>query len=102
MSPRERERARERAHERVEKRREERRKASGVVRVRFNDAREREIEGRLMDVSVSGFRMAHDCASLHSGQVVEFAHVEATGRAKVMWNRIQASGVETGFLVFTN
>jgi hypothetical protein len=54
-----------------------------------------------MDVSISGFRMAHDFASLHSGQVVEFAHLEATGRAKVMWNRIMAGGVETGFLVFT-
>jgi hypothetical protein len=53
-------------------------------------------------VSVSGFRMAHSCASLHSGQVVEFAHIEATGRARVMWNRIQASGVETGFLVFSS
>jgi len=32
---------------------------------------------------------------------VEFAHVEASGRARVMWNRILAGGVETGFLVFT-
>jgi len=54
-----------------------------------------------MDVSTSGFRMAHDFQSLRSGQVVEFAHVEASGRARVMWNRILAGGVETGFLVFT-
>jgi hypothetical protein len=45
--------------------------------------------------------MVHACASLHSGQVVEFAHLEAKGRARVMWNRILAGGVETGFLVFT-
>lgn len=85
-----------------EKRRETRRAASGNVRVKFTDPEPLEIAGRLMDVSISGFRMAHDFASLHSGQVVEFAHIEATGRAKVMWNRIQAGGVETGFLVFSS
>ena len=84
-----------------EKRREARRAASGTVRVKFTNPEPLEIDGKLMDVSISGFRMAHDFASLHSGQVVEFAHLEATGRAKVMWNRIMAGGVETGFLVFT-
>ena len=84
-----------------EKRREARRAASGTVRVKFTNPEPLEIDGKLMDVSVSGFRMAHDFVSLHSGQVVEFAHLEATGRAKVMWNRIMAGGVETGFLVFT-
>jgi hypothetical protein len=84
-----------------EKRRETRRAVTGSVRVKFTDPEPLEIDGRLMDVSTSGFRMAHDCASLHSGQVVEFAHVEASGRARVMWNRIMGTGVETGFLVFT-
>ena len=84
-----------------EKRREARRSGSGTVRVTFTDPEPLEIDGRLMDISISGFRMAHDCASLQSGQVVEFAHIEATGRARVMWNRILAGGVETGFLVFT-
>jgi hypothetical protein len=101
MSPRERERARERAHERVEKRREERRKASGVVRVRFNDSREREIEGRLIDVSISGFRMVHGDTSLMAGQVVEFSHSVAQGAARVMWNRILDGSVETGFLLIS-
>jgi len=84
-----------------EKRREARRAASGTVRVKFTNPEPLEIDGKLMDVSISGFRMAHDFVSLHSGQVVEFAHLEATGRAKGMWNRIMAGGVETGFLVFT-
>jgi hypothetical protein len=82
-----------------EKRREARRAATGSVRVTFTNPEPLEIDGKLMDVSISGFRMSHDCASLHSGQVVEFAHVEATGRARVMWNRILEGGVETGFLV---
>jgi hypothetical protein len=85
-----------------EKRRETRRAATGHVRVKFTDPEPLEIDGKLMDVSSSGFRMRHDCASLRSGQIVEFAHVEATGRARVMWNRILAGGVETGFLVCTS
>jgi hypothetical protein len=82
-----------------DKRREARRIVSGQVRVKFTDPEPLEIAGRLMDVSPRGFRMSHDCASLHSGQVVEFSHLEAKGYAQVMWNRILAGGVETGFLV---
>jgi hypothetical protein len=89
----------ERERERQEKRREHRRKASGTVRVRFTDARAREFEGRLIDISLSGFRMAHEVTSLTAGQVVEFSHPEASGQARVMWNRIIEGDVETGFLV---
>ena len=99
MSVRSQERAQEQARERLEKRREHRRKTSGRVRVNFRDAREQEIEGRLIDVSVSGFRMAHQVTSLTTGQLVEFSHGEASGQARVMWNRIVEGNVETGFLV---
>ena len=84
---------------RHEKRSEERRVADGSVRVMFTDPEPLEIDGRLVDVSAGGFRMAHACASLQSGQLVDFKHVEAKGRAQVMWNRILAGGVETGFRV---
>ncbi len=99
MSVRSQERAQEQARERLEKRREHRRKTSGRVRVNFRDAREQEIEGRLIDVSVSGFRMAHQVTSLTTGQLVEFSHGKASGQARVMWNRIIEGNVETGFLV---
>ena len=82
-----------------EKRRESRRAASGGVRVHFSNPERVEINGRLIDISPSGFRMAHDCASLAAGQVVEFTHSEASGRARVTWNRILERNVETGFLV---
>lgn len=82
-----------------EKRREPRRAASGMVRVRLSEPAAAEIEGRLIDVSPSGFRMTHRFPSLATGQMVEFSHVEATGRARVIWNRILAEQVETGFLV---
>lgn len=87
-------------HERRhEQRREVRRQAAGAVRVRFSNPQPMEIEGRLMDVSASGFRMAHSCPSITAGQVVEFSHFEATGEAQAMWNRIMEDRVETGFFV---
>jgi len=82
-----------------EKRRELRRQASGGVRVEFLNPRKIEIKGRLIDISPRGFRMAHGYASLATGQVVEFSHAEASGRARVMWNRILEKSVESGFLV---
>jgi hypothetical protein len=90
-----------RAIHRLEKRRELRRKASGAVEVRFSDPQARTIEGVLMDVSASGFRMAHQDAGLQAGQVVEFSHDEAVGKARVMWNRIVDRRVETGFLLIS-
>ena len=67
--------------------------------MRFADPQPLEIQGELMDVSASGFRMAHANQSLHSGQVVQFSHSLAVGAARVMWNRIVDQRVETGFLI---
>jgi hypothetical protein len=82
-----------------EKRRESRSPADGVAQVEFSNPRLVKIQGRLMDVSPSGFRMAHSYTSLAAGQVVDFSHSEASGSARVMWNRILDQRVETGFLV---
>jgi hypothetical protein len=84
---------------RRENRREPRRAADGEVRVWFGLPRPLEIQGRLVDVSSSGFRMAHGYAALEAGQTVEFSHLEATGRARVVWTRIAGARVESGFLV---
>lgn len=83
----------------AEKRREPRRPASGSVRVRFSNPQPYEIQGHLIDLSASGFRMSHECIALETGQIVEFAHVESSGRARAMWNRIVDARIETGFLV---
>ena len=85
-----------------EKRRETRHPAEGPVLVRFADPQPSEILGQLMDVSPSGFRMAHANQSLQSGQTVEFSHSLAAGAARVMWNRIVDQSVETGFLIVTS
>ena len=82
-----------------EKRREDRRSADGAVRVWFENPAPVKIEGRLVDVSPNGFRMAHGCRSLEAGQAVEFSHLEAAGQARVVWNRILEARVETGFVV---
>lgn len=84
-----------------EKRRELRQPAEGPVLVRFADPQPAEIQGQLMDVSASGFRMAHQNQSLQAGQMVEFSHPHAVGEARVMWNRIFDQCVETGFLIVT-
>jgi hypothetical protein len=84
---------------RREGRKEPRRPVEGEVRVRFENPQRREIQGRLVDLSASGFRMAHEYAALEAGQIVEFSHIEARGRARVVWNRIADARVETGFVV---
>jgi hypothetical protein len=83
----------------AEKRREARHPGQGSVLVRSENPGSRDIQGRLVDVSASGFRMAHQCAALTAGQYVEFAHVEAKGRARVVWTHILAEAVESGFVV---
>src|SRR5579863_5442647 len=83
-----------------EDRRSERRyRGQGPLKLSFDDPAPREIVGRLLDYSQSGFRAAHKCAALRPGQVVVFQHAFAGGKARVMWNRIANARVETGFFV---
>jgi hypothetical protein len=84
---------------RLEKRRETRYPADGPVQVIVSDYTRLEVEGRLVDVSQSGFRMAHQCRWLATASEVEFRHGEVTGRARVMWNRVLPDRIESGFLV---
>jgi ABC-type nitrate/sulfonate/bicarbonate transport system permease component len=84
-----------------EKRRETRQPAEGPVLVNFSNPQPMEILGELVDVSPSGFRMAHANQSLQSGQLVGFSHALAIGTARVMWNRIMDHRVETGFRIVT-
>jgi hypothetical protein len=69
------------------------------VRLVFSDPAPQEVRGELVDVSDSGFRAWHKCAILRLGQEVDFAHPNAHGRARVMWNRILPDHVESGFVV---
>lgn len=82
-----------------QRRRERRRPAAGQVILWVDDPAPLEIRGRLVDTSPSGFRAEHDCATLATGVQVRFQHGQKKGKARVMWNRIQGGGVESGFLV---
>src|SRR5580704_6140689 len=83
----------------VDQRKEPRLPAEGAVRVWFANPEPFEIQGELLDVSDSGFRMSHECSTLQAGQMVEFAREKTAGRARVIWNRIANAHVETGFLL---
>ena len=83
----------------ADRRAESRHPVEGQLQFSFDDPSRQDINGRLMDYSNSGFRAMHDYPALHTGQIVEFRHMLAFGKARVMWNRISGDGVETGFLV---
>ncbi len=83
----------------TEKRCEPRLAIQGSIRIRLEGPVEREILGRLMDISSNGFRAVHTHAALTKGEVVRFEHPNAKGRARVIWNRITAETIETGFLI---
>jgi len=83
----------------MEKRREPRGPGRGMVRVQWENPKLFEVEGRLRDYSPSGFRMRHESQDLSAGQLVDFWHFSAKGRARVVWTRITGDAVETGFLV---
>ncbi len=81
----------------ADRRTERRYRGQGPLKLSFDDPSPQEIIGRLLDYSKSGFRAVHAYAALHTGQVVDFQHAIAGGKARVMWNRIADDRVETGF-----
>ena len=83
----------------MEKRREPRGPGHGSVRVRWDNPKPFEVEGRLKDYSPSGFRMRHNSHDISAGLLVEFTHFAAKGKARVVWTRITGDAVESGFLV---
>lgn len=83
----------------AEQRREERKPASGEIWFVLEGPTSLKFKGRLIDSSASGFRASHSHAALLSGQPVSFRHSLGSGRALVMWSRILAPDVESGFLI---
>ncbi|MCS7042261.1 MAG: PilZ domain-containing protein [Bryobacteraceae bacterium] len=83
-----------------ERRREPRQPASGPVTLELLDVLPRRvIEGRLVDISPSGFRASHGYAGLTSGQRVRFEYPGRRGEARVAWTRVAGKEVESGFFV---
>lgn len=71
----------------------------GEVRLVPESGAGREVVGRLVDVSATGFRCRHDCIALASGDSVEFEFDGVEGVARVVWMRILGSSAETGFVI---
>lgn len=82
-----------------DRRAETRHKATGTVALRLEENFPVTFEGRLLDISSSGFRVLHFNAQLRSGQECEFLLPGTQGRARVVWNRTTPEHIETGFLI---
>ena len=82
-----------------EKRGEQRQPADEEVRLFLLGAEPAEVEGRLLDYSNGGFRVAHQHCVLQAGEEVRFRHFRAEGKARVVWNRIVPQQVESGFVI---
>jgi PilZ domain len=80
-------------------RREPRLAAHGLVELTIDRPERRVVSGRLVDISTSGFRVAHSFTQLGTGETVRFRHPSGSGKARVVWNRIMGEIVETGFLI---
>jgi hypothetical protein len=83
----------------AEHRKEVRTPATGEVCFVLEGPGSLEFRGSLIDSSKNGFRAIHSHTGLSTGQEVRFSHSLGQGRVVVVWNRILAPNVETGFLI---
>lgn len=83
----------------VEQRIEDRKPAEGEIWFVLDVPGSPEIRGSMLDSSKSGFRASHSQMALSAGERVRFRHASGQGAAVVVWNRILARHVETGFFI---
>jgi hypothetical protein len=83
----------------AEQRKEVRTPATGEVCFVLDGPGSLEFRGSLIDCSKNGFRAVHSHTGLSTGQQVRFSHSLGQGRVVVVWNRILAPNVESGFLI---
>ncbi len=70
--------------------------ASGEVWLR---AEGQHVEGRLIDRSSTGFRVAYASGELSTGLEVDFVIGHQEGRARVVWNRFTSRHWESGLVI---
>ncbi|MBZ5618346.1 MAG: hypothetical protein LAQ69_06365 [Acidobacteriia bacterium] len=83
----------------AERRTEPRVLVTEEVRLRQSSALAGSFLGRLMDTAAHGFRARHNCLTLTSGQLVDFAYRGRQGLACTVWTRIVDGEAETGFRI---
>lgn len=92
----------------IEFRREPRLNCDGDVTLAFENSSAPEAVpsnsavARMLDVSDTGFRAAHNCADLRPGIQVRFNHKFFVGLAKVVWTHPRAGRLESGFQIIHN
>ena len=59
----------------------------------------RQVEGRLIDRSGTGFRVAYASGELTTGQELKFAIGHRQGQARVVWNRFTSQHWESGLVI---
>lgn len=82
-----------------DRRREPREEADGLIRLFTIEQEHLVLEGQIRDISPSGFRLEHGNQRVRSGDEFRFESPYTSGLARVMWNRIMDSAVETGFFI---
>jgi hypothetical protein len=89
----------------LDQRKEERYSTTGSVRLILDQDGGEAVEGRLVDVSTSGFRAMHGSQELNPGRVIRFDYeasefgMRKSGWARVIWSRVQNEMVESGCYV---
>jgi len=81
----------------LERRSEARNASEGELLLQLEGPAQRRIRVRLLDVSASGMRVAHECMELTTGQTLRVP--AASGReiqVQVVWNRVVDGHVESG------
>lgn len=85
----------------AERRSERRQRARARVVLNVTGILSREVNGRLVDASLGGFRAVHTDRDLAVGDRVGFSHQDREGEAVVVWTRIAKGGIESGFRVLS-
>ena len=89
----------------TDNRRERRCQADGTVCMILDHDGSEAVNGRLADVSTSGFRALHRSRELTPGRVIRFHFEERqsgerrSGWARVIWSRFHESMVESGCFI---
>jgi hypothetical protein len=83
----------------IERRKEDRAPAQGTVILILQEKGQEELKASLLDVSRNGFRASYEHRQLSPGLELDFTHLTASGRARVVWTRILGEQAESGFLV---
>jgi hypothetical protein len=82
-----------------ERRRAQRRAATGTIEVLFADPVPTVIEGEVLDVSSTGFRLSHTSNQLVAGLDVQLRYEGHQYLARIIWTHIQNGHRQSGCML---